>query len=169
MKQIKLSTDIDRPREEVFAYLADIANLAEFHDHYITDWHLLRENTKGAGAGVRAKLKAPANRFSWAEMSYVEVATPERIVGRGAGGKYNRIHIDASYELSVRDDDKTHLEYTLSYDPKLPSDKLYWAFPGGGWLRGKSKRSLSRLKSILENDSDSARGVRPVAAMKRAA
>ena len=33
---------IDRPREEVFEYLADIANHPEFSDHYLKEWRLTR-------------------------------------------------------------------------------------------------------------------------------
>ena len=44
---------IARPREEVFEYLADIANHAEFTDHYLVEWHLTRENPYGLGAGAR--------------------------------------------------------------------------------------------------------------------
>ncbi len=51
MDPFTVSTTISRPREEVFAYLADIANHAEFTDHYLTDWHLtVRTRTGGARA-----------------------------------------------------------------------------------------------------------------------
>ena len=40
MDPIELSITIDRPREEVFEYLADIANHPEFTDHYLKEWHL---------------------------------------------------------------------------------------------------------------------------------
>ena len=44
---------IGRPREEVFDYLADIANHPEFSDHYLKDWHLTRVDSVGHGAGAR--------------------------------------------------------------------------------------------------------------------
>ena len=50
---------IARPREEVFEYLADIANHAEFTDHYLVDWHLTREDSYGQGAGARFRVEAP--------------------------------------------------------------------------------------------------------------
>jgi uncharacterized protein YndB with AHSA1/START domain len=40
---------IDRPREEVFDYLADIANHAEFTDHWLTEWRLTRVDSYGRG------------------------------------------------------------------------------------------------------------------------
>ena len=42
-----------RPREEVFAYLADVANHPEFTDHFLKDWRLTREDSEGRGAGAR--------------------------------------------------------------------------------------------------------------------
>ena len=47
------------PREEVFEYLADIANHAEFTDHFMVDWRLTREDSYGRGAGARFRVKAP--------------------------------------------------------------------------------------------------------------
>ena len=40
-----VSSTISKPREEVFEYLADIANHPEFTDHYLVDWRLTRENS----------------------------------------------------------------------------------------------------------------------------
>ena len=67
---------IARPREEVFDYLADIANHAEFTDHYLVDWRLTREDTVGVGAGARCESKAPLNRFAWGDSTFVEVERP---------------------------------------------------------------------------------------------
>jgi len=61
-----VSTTISVPREQVFEYLADIANHAEFTDHYMVDWHLTREDPYGQGAGARFRIKAPLRRFAWA-------------------------------------------------------------------------------------------------------
>jgi uncharacterized protein YndB with AHSA1/START domain len=48
---VTVNVTIDRPREEVFAYLADVANHPEFTDHYRKDWRLTRENSEGRGGG----------------------------------------------------------------------------------------------------------------------
>ena len=45
---VTVSVTIDRPREEVFAYLADIANHPEFTDHYLKDWRLTRVDSWAA-------------------------------------------------------------------------------------------------------------------------
>ena len=64
MDPVSVEITIARPREEVFEYLADVANHAEFNDHFMVDWHLTREDTYGYGAGARFRLKMPFNRFA---------------------------------------------------------------------------------------------------------
>ena len=86
MEPITVTTTISRPREEVFEYLADIANHPEFTDHYMVDWHLTREDGYGAGAGARFRIKAPLNRFAWADMTLAEVTPPYRIIERPVPG-----------------------------------------------------------------------------------
>jgi uncharacterized protein YndB with AHSA1/START domain len=147
---ITVSTTIARPREEVFEYLADIANHAEFSDHYLTDWHLTRENPYGEGAGARFRVKAPLSRFAWADMTFAEVQPPFRIVERGRGGKYNRIRMLGTYTLSQGAGGTTRVEYTFETEPVMLSDKLMEAFGGRSWTRRQAAKALRRLRTILE-------------------
>ncbi len=48
MGPMTVSILVDRPREQVFDYLQDIANHPEFTDHYLVDWHLTRIDSVGA-------------------------------------------------------------------------------------------------------------------------
>jgi uncharacterized protein YndB with AHSA1/START domain len=150
-------TTISRPREDVFEYLADIANHAEFTDHYLVDWHLTREDSYGAGAGARFRIKAPRARFNWADMTFVEVQPPFRIVERGRGGKYNRIRMLGTYTLSPGAGGSTRVEYTLETVPVMTSDHLMEALGGSAWMRRKTRKAMRRLRSILEEDRDRGR------------
>jgi hypothetical protein len=94
-----VSVNIALPREQVFEYLADIANHAEFSDHYLVDWRLTRIESYGQGAGARFRMKAPLNRFAWADMTIAELQPPFKIVERGRGGKFNRIKMISTYEI----------------------------------------------------------------------
>ena len=151
MEPITVSTNISLPREQVFEYLSDLANHAEFTDHYMVDWRLTREDSVGTGAGARFRIKAPLNRFSWADMTFVEVQAPFRIVERGRGGKFNRIKMLGVYELHQAAGG-TKVEYTFESEPVLPSDKLLEVIGGRGWTKRKANRALRRLRSILEDD-----------------
>ena len=154
MEPFTVESTISKPREEVFEYLADIANHAEFTDHYLVDWHLTRENSYGAGAGARFRIKAPMARFNWADMTFAEVQPPFRIVERGRGGKYNRIRMLGTYTLSPGAAGTTRLEYTIETVPVMPSDHLMEALGGSAWMRRKTRKAIRRLQAILEEDRD---------------
>jgi uncharacterized protein YndB with AHSA1/START domain len=145
-----VSTTIARPRDEVFEYLADISNHAEFCDHYLVDWHLTREDPYGRGAGARFRIKAPLNRFAWADVTFVELQPPFKIVERGRGGKYNRIRMLGTYTLSPGPGNTTKVEYTLETVPVMLSDRLMETFGGRSWTRRKAAKAMRRLRSILE-------------------
>ena len=147
-----MSVTIARPREEVFEYLADVANHAEFCDHYLVDWRLTREDSYGRGAGAAFRVKAPMNRFPWADVVFAEVERPRLIVETGRAGKYNRIRTLGTYELEDGPGDSTRVTFTFESEPKLLSDKLGEALGARGWLRRKNGRAMRRLRSILEED-----------------
>ena len=100
MDPVSVSIVVSAPREQVFDYLQDIANHPEFTDHFLVEWHLTRIDSVGRGAGARFRVKAPANRFSWADVTFVEVDRPHRIVEVGRTGKNNRVRTLGVYELA---------------------------------------------------------------------
>ena len=159
MDPLVFDITIARPREEVFEYLADIANHAEFSDHFLVDWHLTREDSYGQGAGARYRVRAPLNRFAWADVSFVEVAAPRLIVERGRFGKYNRNLMRGVYELDEGSGGTTRVRYTMETKPKRLSDKLVEKIAGGGWYKRKNGKALRRLRSILEDGEDRGRRV----------
>ena len=91
MDPVTLHVNIDRPREEVFAYLADVANHPEFTDHFLKSWRLTREESEGRGAGARYRQDGRFDRFGYYDLNLAELDPPYRIVAVGRGGKYNRI------------------------------------------------------------------------------
>jgi uncharacterized protein YndB with AHSA1/START domain len=146
-----VSTLISVPREQVFDYLQDIANHAEFTDHYLVDWRLTRESSVGRGAGARYRVKAPGSRFSWGDSTLVEVERPRRIVEVGRTGKNNRIRTLGTYELSQGPSGTTRVQFTLEIErsPFL-SDRILEALGLRAWLKRKNERAMRRLRSILE-------------------
>jgi uncharacterized protein YndB with AHSA1/START domain len=149
---VTVSTTIAKPREQVYEYLADIANHAEFTDHYLVDWHLTRENPYGAGAGARFRVKAPLSRFSWADVTFAEMQPPYRIVERGRGGKFNRIRLVGTYTLTPGPGGTTKVQYTVETEPALFSDRLFEALGRRGWSRRQAAKALRRLRTILEEN-----------------
>jgi uncharacterized protein YndB with AHSA1/START domain len=155
------SITIDRPREDVFDYLADIANHPEFSDHYLKEWRLTRIDSVGRGAGARFRMDAPFQRFGWADMNFVEVERPFRIVAVGSGGKFNRNKTYSSWVLTPAGHG-TRVEFTTETEPALPTDRIMEGFGLRRWFKRNGRKAMSRLQSILEEDHD--RGVRATVA-----
>jgi uncharacterized protein YndB with AHSA1/START domain len=147
---VTVSTVISAPREQVFDYLQDIANHGEFTDHYLIDWHLTRVDSVGRGAGARFRVKAPGNRFSWADVTFVEVDRPHRIVEAGRTGKNNRIRTLGVYELAPGASGTTRVRFTLQTEPATFADRIMEGFGARGWTKRKNTRAMRRLRSILE-------------------
>jgi len=157
MEPLSLSTTIATPREEVFEYLADVANHEEFSDHCMVDWHLTREDSYGRGAGARFRVKSRFDRFSYGDITLAEVTPPERIVATGRAGRFNRIRTLSTWTLAEDGEGRTTVTFETQSTPVLRSDELMEKF-----LRVRvatlrcHKRALERLRSILE--SGEARG-----------
>jgi uncharacterized protein YndB with AHSA1/START domain len=159
MDPVTANVTIDRPREEVFDYLADIANHQEFSDHYLKEWRLTRVDSYGRGAGARFKIDAPLDRFGWGDMTFIEVERPFRIVAAGRAGKFNRNKTWTEWRLEPLGERSTRVEVTTESEPALPTDRLMEAVTRRrAWFRRGLRRSLRRLQSILEEDYD--RGAR---------
>lgn len=147
-----MTVTIARPREEVFEYLADIANHAEFCDHYLVDWRLTREDSYGRGAGASFRVRAPMNRFGWADVAFTEVQRPRLIVEKGRTGKFNRIRTLGTYELEPVGSGSTRVTFTFESEPGNLADRLGESLGARGWLRRKNARAMRRLAAILEED-----------------
>jgi len=149
---VVVSVNIARPRAELFAYLADVANHPEFKDHYLSDWHLTREESAGRGAGARFREKLPFNRFGWGDYTLVEVDPPYRILERGRSGKFNRVRALGEWTLHDAPGGMTRVEYRYETQPAKPSDRMMEMVAGRGWWKRKLSRSVRRLQAILEED-----------------
>lgn len=150
MDPVTSTVTIDRSPEAVYDYLFDVANHAEFTDHYLKDFRLTREDSLGVGAGARFRVDAPLNRFSWADVAVVEAVAPRRIVQRGRTGKFNRIRLVSAYTIEPVSGGSSRVSLTTETEtPRLPSDKLMELL-AKGWFKRKQGKALKRLRAILE-------------------
>jgi uncharacterized protein YndB with AHSA1/START domain len=147
---VTVSIVISAPRELVFDYLQDIANHAEFTDHYLVDWHLTRIDSVGRGAGARFRAKVPGSRFSWGDVTFVEVDRPYRIVEAGRGGKNNRVRTLGVYDLLPGEAGTTRVRFTLQTVPATLSDRLLEGLGARAFTRRRNARAMHRLRAILE-------------------
>jgi len=148
---VTTSVTIDRPREEVFAYLADVANHSEFMTPLFSDWRLTRVDSYGAGAGARFRSNARLDRFGWGDLNFITVEPPRRIVGVGRAGKFSRIKTYAEWVLEPASGGGTRVEFTYETEPPLASDKAMEALSGRRrWFKRGASKALKRLRRILE-------------------
>ncbi|MEA2219828.1 MAG: hypothetical protein QOJ35_2454 [Solirubrobacteraceae bacterium] len=151
MDPVTLTTTIARPREEVFEYLADVANHAEFTDHCLVDWHLTREDSYGRGAGGRFRTKSRFDRFSYGDLTLVELDVPERILATGRAGRFNRVRTRSEWKLSDDGQGGTRVDFETASEPATYADRQMEKL-----LRVRRsttrchRRALDRLRAILE-------------------
>lgn len=157
MPPFTLETTVDRPREQVFDYLADVAHHPEFLDHFLADWHMTREDTWGEGAGGRFRAEVPFQRFPWGDWTIVQLEAPHRIVLQGRTGKFNRIRTLTVFELREAANGGARVDLTVDTEPHFPSDRLLESL-GRRAVRRRWRKALVRLRRILEEDRD--RGAR---------
>lgn len=163
MDPVTSSVNIDKPREEVFAYLADIANHPEFMGSLFKDWRLTRADSYGTGAGARFRSQARMDRFGWGDLTFLEVDPPRRIVGVGRGGKYNRIKTYCEWTLEPAGSESTKVTFMFETEPPLPTDRIVEAVSRRrSWFKRGSRKALKRLRMRLEEDRS--RGARATVA-----
>jgi uncharacterized protein YndB with AHSA1/START domain len=161
MRPIHLDVTIDRPREQVFEYLTDIANHVEFSDHYLKDFRLERLDSRGVGAA--ASFRVAFGRSLWGEIVIAGLEPPHQIVLEGRAGRLGRVKIDASYTLTLFGHDRTRVDYEVSTTPATITDRLREALGGRAWLRRQSRKALRRLAQVLEAGEPSAHAARVAA------
>jgi uncharacterized protein YndB with AHSA1/START domain len=157
MNPVTVSIDIDRPREELFDYLADVANHPEFCDHFLTNWRLTREDSYGRGAGARFLGTRRLTRYGWTDMALVEVDPPRRIVAHGRGGMFNRIRSVTVWSLESGAGDITHVEVTTETSPATATDRMSEALGQRAWAKRGWRKALGRLRAIAEDGRERGR------------
>ena len=145
MKPVTVTTTIRRPREEVYDFLAPLANHEPFTDHVLTNWRVAAD-----GRSVTVDVKAPGQTLT-AEIVALEEERPSRLVERttSSGGKRKSL---GTYRLTDAPGGGTHVEFEITYEEAPLLDRL--AAPlGRAWLRKQNERSMERLRELLERPS----------------
>jgi uncharacterized protein YndB with AHSA1/START domain len=162
MRPVTVSRTVDFPREQVFDYLSNIANHAEFSDHYMRDFRLERLDSRGVGASASYKFGYPLGKL-WGDAAITALERPHRIVLEGRIGRLGRIPTRAEYVLTPADHEMTRIEYRFETTPASPIDRLKESLGQRGWMRRAARRALARLAQVLEEGEPSAHAVRAAA------
>lgn len=156
---MSVTVAIDRPRPDVYEYLLDIGNHAEFTDHFLKDFRLTRVESYGLGASARFRIDTPG-KDRWADVSITEAIPGTMIQEKGFTGKGNRTSTTGEYRLSEAGNGMTRVEFIAWSEPVRAVDRIGERFVRG-WLKRNNQHALERLRGILEDHGDARRGDRP--------
>ena len=150
MRPTTVHTTISAPREEVFDYVADLANHVAFTDHFIHEFRLARANSCGLGAAARFRVHAPGAK-EWVEIQFAECDSPRRIVEQGRAGRLGRNQSLGIYDFSEPSPGLTRLEFTFWTEPATRIDALRESLGARSWLKRQNQRALNRLRKVFED------------------
>lgn len=153
MGPVSAEIEIDAPRERVFEAIADLSRRPSFTDHFLTDFHLTRIESRGVGAGARFRVSQPL-RSVWMDTTIAELEPPHRIVERGRGGRVNRIPVSTAWELTQAGGALTRVRISHWTEPSNPLDRALESLTGAVTLQERAWReALRRLRDQLESDT----------------
>ncbi len=149
MGPLSTEIEIDVPREEAFAALADLAARPTFTDHFLTDFHLTRIDAEGVGAGARFRVSAPLRKV-WMDTTIVALEAPFRVVEEGRGGRVNRIPTHTVWELTEAAGGLTAVRVSHWTEPR-PLDRGLELLSAGSLFQARGwRQALRRLRDNLE-------------------
>jgi len=149
MGPLSTEIEIDVPREEAFAALADLAARPSFTDHFLTDFHLTRIDAEGIGAGARFRVSAPLRKV-WMDTTIVALEAPFRVVEEGRGGRVNRIPNHTVWELTEAAGGLTAVRLSHWTEPGALDRGLELLSAGSLFQARGWREALRRLRDNLE-------------------
>ncbi len=150
MGPVSAEIEIDVPRAEAFAAVADLARRPSFTDHFLSGFRLTRIESSGVGAGARFRL-GPRRRSVWMDTAIDEVDPPHRIVEHGCGGRANRIPATTVWELLEGPGSLTKVIVSHWTEPSNPVDRVLEVASGTArWQERHWRAALRRLRDLLE-------------------
>jgi hypothetical protein len=145
VKPVTVSIEVPQPAEEVFDYLAVLANHEAFLDHFLVDWEFSGP-PRGVGAKAAARASAPMSQ-DWTEFEIVEMEEPLRIVEEGVGLKGKR-HTRGTYRLRGLPDGGTEISFELEWIEAARAESLIPAMTRA-FIRRPNAKALRRLAREL--------------------
>lgn len=154
MLPIALDTYISAPREQIFDYVADLANRIAWTDHFQAEFHLTRIRTSRPGSSARYRTDPPFITVLYTETAITELDRPRRIVEQGGQGKLNRTRVQVVWDFTQEGPTQTRVAVELRTDPGRLLDRMGESFGARGYYRRQYATALERLRMIFEEPRD---------------
>ncbi|MEA2168957.1 MAG: hypothetical protein QOF76_2257 [Solirubrobacteraceae bacterium] len=148
-QQVSFTFTVDRPRDEVYDLIGDLAAHERWCDHFMTDWRI-DGDPRAVGAVLHAKATAPG-KYKDIELTVVE-SSADRSVETSTSGKDGRRRMSGVYELKAVGANQTEITFTnevLAYSNGV--ERVLGAPLIRAALRKQSGRAMERLKEILSS------------------
>lgn len=165
MRPVTATTYISASREEVFDYVADLANHVAFADHYLRDFRLARTDSYGLGAAVRFAVKPPL-AATYAGLTITTFERPHLLVLDGRSGRVGRTRYGMVWEFGREAGESTRVGLTTLTDPGLRIDSFKEGFGARRWYARQMKVALERLRQIFEEGRGTPMGRATVASFE---
>ncbi|MBK5229857.1 MAG: SRPBCC family protein [Thermoleophilia bacterium] len=162
MRSVSATITIDRPADEVYDYLLDIASRPEFAPDLFLDFRLSRIESYGQGAGARFRLH-PKLRERFAGTTIVQAKPFELILEEGSTGRTGRVPLTIEYLLDGQPDGTTHVRTSIETSPLLLPDRVR-EYGLRRNVKRRLPRAMRRLRDILEGVPKARHGDRPTVA-----
>jgi hypothetical protein len=146
MKPIIASIRVDRPREEVFAFLDVLPNHVRFTDHMLVDWSF---SGSPAGVGSKSRMRAalPGPK-DWMDLEVIESRAPETTVEETVSAKGKR-RTRGTYTLDELPGGATRVRFELAWLRATLLDRLLAPF-SRRWLQRGNDKAMRRLAETLK-------------------
>jgi polyketide cyclase/dehydrase/lipid transport protein len=145
VKPVTVSIEVPQPVEEVFDYLAVLANHEAFLDHFLVDWKF-SGSPRGVGAKAEARASAPMSQ-DWTDFEIVEVEEPSRIVEEGVGLKGKR-RTRGTYRLRSLPAGGTEISFELEWLEAARAESLIPVMTRA-FIRRPNAKAMRRLAREL--------------------
>jgi hypothetical protein len=144
MRPVVSTTVVDRPRDEVYAFLDVLGNHRAITDHVLVDW-TLRGPAAGVGAAAQVRIAAPGPPI-WGEMTVVAAepgrSTTDETVWR------TRVRTRGAYLLDDAPGGGTAVRFTFEVVEAAMPARLLLPLLRRSLQRGDD-RALRRLAALL--------------------
>lgn len=148
MRPVRAHVTISAPREEVYDFVADLANRVAWCDHWQKEFRLTRPRAYGEGAAARFRAEAPFNT-TWAEATIVKADRPRVLREQLRLGRLGRTPGYAQYDFEPVGT-ATRVEFAIWTEPATRLDAFKETLGTHRWLKRQVKKSLNRLRAIFE-------------------